>query len=189
MIDASIPEPNAPVPSPRADVSLQVADPRWRDGLADVEALVTRAAAAAMAVADPEPEDRPFEISILLSDDAAVRTLNRDYRDLDKPTNVLSFPARDDDRETDVFAEHDTVLLGDIVVAFETTMREAEAEGKGAGDHLAHLVVHGVLHLLGLDHEDDAEAEEMERLEVRALGGLGIPDPYADGGSPAMVER
>jgi probable rRNA maturation factor len=114
------------------------------------------------------------EISILLCDDSRIRALNAQWRSIDKPTNVLSFPAADpDDLET-------SPLLGDIAIALETVAREAEAEHKDFRDHYTHLVVHGVFHLLGFDHEVDAEAEEMEDMERHVLAGLGIADPYAE---------
>ena len=114
------------------------------------------------------------EISVLLCDDARIQTLNAQWRSIDKPTNVLSFPAADpDDLET-------APLLGDIAIALETVMREAVSEHKAFRDHYLHLVVHGVLHLLGFDHEMDEEAEEMEDMERHILAGMGIADPYAD---------
>ena len=136
---------------------------------------------AAAVAARPEPiVPADAELSLVLTDDARIRLLNRDWRGFDKPTNVLSFPAADDDDEDP------GPLLGDVVVAFETTAREAAEEGKRFDDHLAHLLVHGLLHLFGFDHEDDDEAEEMEALETEILAGLGIADPYADdrGGAP-----
>lgn len=112
------------------------------------------------------------ELCVLLTDDAAIRELNRGWRGKDKPTNVLSFPACAPEQLAKAPA------LGDVAVAWETLSREAADEGKPAGHHLAHLVVHGVLHLLGHDHETPSEAEAMEALEVRILAGMGIPDPY-----------
>lgn len=109
------------------------------------------------------------EVAIMLCDDAAMRDLNARWRDRPEPTNVLSFPAA---------AEAET--LGDIAIAYETTAREAKAEGKPFADHLAHLAVHGFLHLLGYDHHADAEAAAMERLEAAILARLGVPDPYAN---------
>jgi probable rRNA maturation factor len=115
------------------------------------------------------------EVSLLLCDDARIREINREWRGLDKPTNVLSFPAAPKE------ALAKSPMVGDIAVAFETVTREAQEEGKTFADHYAHMIVHGFLHLVGYDHESDAEAEEMEALEIRILGELGIADPYASG--------
>lgn len=118
------------------------------------------------------------EIGITLADDETVRALNRDHRGKDKPTNVLSFPLADGDFEAE--APGAPLLLGDVILARETVAREAAEQGKSLENHAAHLVAHGVLHLLGYDHETEAEAEAMERLEIEALRGLGVPDPYTD---------
>ncbi|MGO9236287.1 MAG: rRNA maturation RNase YbeY [Methylocella sp.] len=112
------------------------------------------------------------EISVVLCDDAFIRELNRKWRGRDEPTNVLSFPAGGDPASAS--------LLGDIVIAFETALREAVAAGKPLRDHVAHLLVHGFLHLIGHDHEEAAEAELMEALERVSLARLGIADPYGD---------
>jgi probable rRNA maturation factor len=141
--------------------------------LGDAEALATRAVDAAFAVADNPPRG-PVEISLLLSDDASVQDLNRRWRGLDKPTNVLSFPASAPRSPDGIRA------LGDLVLAWETVAREAEQEGKPVADHVTHLVVHGTLHLLGYDHEIEHEAEAMEAREVEALAHLGIANPYRD---------
>lgn len=138
----------------------------WRGA---VEAAVAMASAAA----DAEIAD-DAELSLLLTDDAAIRVLNRDHRGIDKPTNVLSFPQ--DDPEADAYGP----LLGDIVVAHETVMREAVEEGISFHDHFLHMIVHGFLHLVGYDHMNDDEAEEMEGLETAILARLGIANPYAD---------
>jgi probable rRNA maturation factor len=107
------------------------------------------------------------ELSILFTDDAHIQRLNRDFRGKDKPTNVLSFP------------QPAGPLLGDIILAFETVRDEAALAGKALKEHMAHLIVHGFLHLIGYDHETDEEAEEMEALERAALARIGIADPYA----------
>ena len=109
----------------------------------------------------------------MLTDDATIRAMNAQWRGIDKPTNVLSFPAGESLRAR-------SAHLGDIAIACETVAREAAAENKAFLDHLAHLAVHGYLHLIGFDHETDPEAERMEHLETRILAGLGIADPYAD---------
>jgi probable rRNA maturation factor len=115
-------------------------------------------------------EGKQGEVAVLLTDDATIRTMNATWRGLDKPTNVLSFPAGDS------AAPH----LGDIAIALETVARESALENKRFLDHLAHLSIHGYLHLIGFDHETDREAERMEHLETRILASLGIADPYAD---------
>jgi probable rRNA maturation factor len=152
-------------------------DPSW----GDIDALasdIERWAAAAAARAAVEIDDNgPFEASLKLANDAEVQELNQRYRGKDKPTNVLSFPYGDDWPEA---AAGETAPLGDIIIARETLEREAAEEHMPVGHHLAHLVVHGILHLFGFDHEDDAEAEEMEQLEGEILVGLGIPSPYDD---------
>ncbi|MDK9695888.1 MAG: rRNA maturation RNase YbeY [Siculibacillus sp.] len=130
--------------------------------------------AAAVAARDELIVPEGAELSLVLTDDARIRVLNRDWRGFDKPTNVLSFPAADAD------AEDPGPLLGDVIVAHETMAREAEEEGRSLDDHVAHLLVHGLLHLFGFDHEDEAEAEEMEALETEILARLGIADPYAE---------
>jgi probable rRNA maturation factor len=120
------------------------------------------------------PELGAAEVAILLTDDQAIRALNRQWRGRDEPTNVLSFPHHPSGRHAD-----GPNILGDIVVAYETTAREAASEGKPLLHHLTHLTVHGFLHLLGYDHESHAEAEAMENLERKILAQLGILDPYA----------
>ena len=151
------------------EVDVIVEAEGW-NAVADIDALARRAAAAAVDIDDAEIGDGEA-LDILLCDDARIRELNLNFRGLDKPTNVLSFPAPDMPGQS---------ALGDIAVAWETVSREALAEGKTVADHFAHMVVHGVLHLLGHDHEMDGEAEEMEALERAALKGLGIADPYGD---------
>lgn len=144
--------------------------PLW-SGEPEAEAIVVRAIRAAAAAT----ANASGEVAVVLTDDAAIRVLNRDWRKLDKPTNVLSFPAP---QRSAVPGAAIPSMLGDIVIAYETTAREALAEGKPFAHHLAHLAVHGFLHLLGYDHESDAAAHDMERLEARILAQLGVPDPY-----------
>jgi probable rRNA maturation factor len=112
------------------------------------------------------------ELAVMLTDDAAIRALNNQWRGLDKPTNVLSFPA------PAALQGDSPVHLGDIAIAYETVAREAESEGKPLAHHLSHLAVHGFLHLLGYDHESEPEAEAMEQQERAILARLRIPDPY-----------
>ena len=132
--------------------------------------LVRRALAQA-AKQSPAPVT-DAEVAIMLTDDNGVQALNRDWRGIDKPTNVLSFPAQQP------MAGIRPRPLGDIAIAYETTRREAESEGKPFAHHLTHLAVHGFLHLIGYDHETDDEAETMENLEREILSQLGVPDPY-----------
>jgi probable rRNA maturation factor len=134
--------------------------------------LASRAVGAATAAAGLKSPSS--ELGILFSDDARVRVLNAGWRGKDKPTNVLSFPAFSWKRGDAL-----PPMLGDVVLAAETVRREAGVEDKPFEHHLTHLIVHGVLHLLGYDHETDADAEEMEDIERRALAALAIPDPYA----------
>ncbi|MBX9823471.1 MAG: rRNA maturation RNase YbeY [Xanthobacteraceae bacterium] len=130
----------------------------------------------------------PAELAIVLSHDSAIKALNRDWRGKNTATNVLSFPAAratpspnggKPGKKAPGKSRPPTPYIGDIVIAYQTTAREAEAEGKPFGHHLAHLAVHGFLHLLGYDHENDRDAETMERLERRILKHLAVPDPYA----------
>ena len=153
------------------DIEVAVLDAAWEEDLPGAAGLCRRAAEAALAAAGRE---QTAEICLALADDALVHALNRDYRGKDKPTNVLSFP------NDGPAAPGEPRLLGDVVLARETVLAEARAQGKPPADHLIHLVVHGVLHLLGHDHEEERDAARMEGLEVTILGRLGIPDPYAD---------
>jgi len=124
-----------------------------------------------VAAADP---DRDADVSVRIVDEQEMRALNRDYREQDKPTNVLAFPAGD----TGFVPPGEMPLLGDIVVCAAVVAREADEQGKPPGHHWSHMLVHGTLHLLGHDHLESAEAEAMEQLERQILAGLGIADPY-----------
>ncbi|MBL8703749.1 MAG: rRNA maturation RNase YbeY, partial [Rhodospirillales bacterium] len=145
-------------------IVVRVDASRWRRAVPGVQALAERAACAAAVKAK---KHHAGEIAVVLSDDATVRKLNRDYRGKDKPTNVLSFP-----NDGGVDPDGAMAPLGDVVLALETVLAEARDQGKRAGDHLSHLVVHGVLHLFGHDHLKDAEARRMEALETKILAGL-----------------
>lgn len=162
-----------------SDIEVTVEAAAWRTAVADPEGLCRRAVAAVLArqASAEAPVKVPIkaEVSVLLTDDARIRALNRDWRGRDRPTNVLSFPALPAGA---AWPADRPVLLGDVVLALETAEREAAAEGKALADHATHLLVHGTLHLLGFDHEGEAEAARMEQLEVELLAGLGIADPY-----------
>jgi len=151
------------------DIALEAGD--WPDetSLAAIAQTATGAALAELGI----DTGVQAELSLLFTDDAHIQTLNREWRAKDKPTNVLSFPAFD-------VAPGDPLppMLGDIVLARETIESEAALEQKPFDHHLTHLIVHGLLHLLGYDHEMEEEAEEMEALERAALRRLAIPDPY-----------
>ena len=142
-------------------IEVEIEEAAWTSALPDAAAVAERAATAALGTVEGD-------VVVLLTDDAAVQDLNARVRDRDRPTNVLSFPAADS------AAPH----LGDLVLAFGVCAAEAAAQGKTLADHLSHLTVHGVLHLLGRDHEADAEAEEMEAEERTILASLGVADPY-----------
>ena len=152
-------------------IDVVIASARWKD--APRAATVVRRAIAAAVPA----RARNAGISVILTGDRAIRTLNRRWRGRDKPTNVLSFPAPPPAGRAPPrgIPRH----LGDIVLAYETVSREARAEAKPLDHHIAHLALHGFLHLLGYDHESHEQAAAMERRERRILARLGIPDPYA----------
>ena len=153
----------------------------WRDALDDPIGLCRCAVGAALRRTARGTWLTEAEVSVLLTDDATVRRLNAAYRAVDRPTDVLSFPALDLAPGADPGARpHGPVCLGDIVLADETVRTEATAEGKALDAHVCHLVVHGTLHLLGHDHRNAAQAGVMERLEVDILADLGLGDPYAE---------
>jgi probable rRNA maturation factor len=147
-------------------ITLLVDDPAWlrRRGL---DARLRRAAAAAVRAAGFKGRSA---LTILLSNDRKLKALNRDFRGKDKPTNVLSFPA----------AQNKDGYRGDIAIAYGVTCKEAETAGKRFADHASHLVVHGVLHLAGYDHQKVRDAEVMEPLEIKILTRLGIENPYKE---------
>jgi probable rRNA maturation factor len=158
------------------DLDIDIED--WPEG--DWEALAIRAAAA---VGDGEPlvANPRLVASLLFTSDAEVHALNRDWRQRDKPTNVLSFPMLEREELEALGTDGPPEMLGDIALAYETCAREAAEKGVTLEAHAAHLIVHGLLHLAGHDHVDsDAEAEAMERLETAILAKLGIADPYGD---------
>src|SRR6056297_1676760 len=159
-----------------------IEDTRW-SGL-DLAGLAERAACATLAHLGHDPG--AFEISVLACDDARIAALNADFRDKPQPTNVLSWPETDLAPDTPGARpeapaqadDEDATPLGDIAIAWDTCQREAAAAGKPLPDHVTHLIVHAVLHLLGYDHIRDQDATLMEATEVAILGKLGVPDPY-----------
>jgi probable rRNA maturation factor len=146
-------------------IDIEIEDAAWNAAQRDAEALTRRVAEAVLAY--EHLSDR--NLTILLTSDLAVQALNAEFRQQDRPTNVLSFPALPNPEQH----------LGDVALAYETCVREAAEQNKALAAHLQHLVAHGVLHLLGYDHMSDAEAQEMEGLERVVLAQLGVSDPYA----------
>ena len=155
-------------------IDIVIESPLWAEQ-PEAEQTLRQAIAAAASARIPHAA---AEVAVVLTDDAAIRRLNSQWRGMDRPTNVLSFPASPA-AGTTVRNDGPPRLLGDIVLSYETLAREAGAEGKPFRHHLAHLAVHGFLHLLGYDHESDGAAEAMETLEGDILAQLGVPDPYA----------
>jgi len=149
-------------------IEVIVRSTRWRRRPTAKTVVKTAVLAAAKAVSTARGE-----LAIVLTDDSAIQALNHDWRGKNAPTNVLSFPAAAG--KTAAASPY----IGDIVIAYQTISREAVAEGKPFNHHLAHLAIHGFLHLLGHDHENDRDADKMERLERKILKRLAIPDPYA----------
>ena len=152
-------------------IDIDVEDLTWSAALPNAEALVRAAAQAALSNRPKADAKSPSDVTILLTDDASVQDLNARFRGKQEATNVLSFPA----------APNPENHLGDLALAYGVCAREAAEQGKPLADHLQHLTIHGVLHLLGYDHIGDDEAEAMEGLERVVLAGLGVPDPYLDG--------
>ena len=161
------------------ELEIDIEDP-WPPG--DWEALAARAAAEARSVA-PELANPRLSASLLFTSDAEIHALNREWRDRDKATNVLSFPMLERNELLALPPDGPPELLGDVALAHETCAQEAEEKGVPLRDHAAHLIVHGLLHLAGYDHEiSSADAEAMEALETKALALMGIADPYGDRG-------
>jgi len=171
-------------------IEVTVEAPGWRAVVTEPELFCTNVVEAVLRELAAPPSDtsavsgnprpligRAVELGIVLTDDARIRELNARWRGFDKPTNVLSFPSDLDPASLPVGAPW---LLGDVVVALETVGREAAEAGRSLSAHLTHLLVHGVLHLLGYDHEIEAEAVRMEALEIELLARLNITNPYAE---------
>lgn len=160
---------NRAAPIAELTTDLRTADERWAR-LGDVEALAARVLGHTAV-----EMGSPGEVSILMTNDAEMHALNKQWRGFDKPTDVLSFPA--DGPEIPGEAAH----LGDIAIGYETALKDAEAMGRSFEGHISHLLIHGFLHLLGYDHIEAEDAKVMEPLEAKLLAGLGWPDPYATG--------
>jgi probable rRNA maturation factor len=157
-----MPAPERRAALPTAEIQIQ--SPLWNAQPRAEQTVCEAIAAAANMLSTP-----PGEVSIVLTGDSDMQKLNREWRGIDKPTNVLSFPAQK------IAGGH---MLGDVVIAYETLKRECDDEGRDFLHHLAHLTVHGFLHLVGYDHETDREAEAMETLESKIMARMNMPDPY-----------
>lgn len=154
-------------------IDVMVQSPLWKRQPRAAATIRKAIRTAAIVASTPR-----VELAIVLTHDSAIRALNRDWRGLDAPTNVLSFPAQPA-RGRKPARQAQSVHLGDIVIAYQTMAREAKIEDKPFRHHLAHLAIHGYLHLLGYDHENDRDARTMERMEVKILARLAVPNPYA----------
>lgn len=155
---------------------LQINDARWRK-IPKLKSSLERAAAETLEML-PKTLQRPCSISVLLGTNAAIRTLNYQFRGIDKPTNVLSFPQFETGKELRSQPKTISVNMGDIAIAYQYVVLESKLQHKILINHLTHLIIHGILHLFGYDHLVEIEAERMERLEKRIMTRLGLPDPY-----------
>lgn len=168
-----------PDPDPSIDIAVIVDKPCWEKTQAYWEALIQPVVRETLRQAQ---WNQGAEINVVLSDDAAVQELNKHYRGQEKPTNVLSFPSLEPEEVARLACEEKAhtspVILGDVVLAFETIQKESLDQKKPFDDHLLHLIAHGTLHLLGFDHEQDKDALAMESLEIRILSSLMVPNPY-----------
>lgn len=164
-------------------IDVSISEPEWNASFLDVESISQKAIDNVLksAVLPDEVVNRQIEMSVVLANDDLIQVLNREYRQMDKPTNVLSFANLDAD---DPIREDGPVHIGDIILSYQTIDREAKEQGKFFKDHFTHMLVHGTLHLLGYDHLDDDEATIMETLEIRILEKMNIQNPYMD--SPSM---
>ena len=159
------------------EIEISLRDSAWSTALPDAAAVARRAAVAALKAVNELPDS--VELSVVLADDSFVRTLNRTYRGQDRATDVLSFPIHE--RPCDAQPETEQpLMLGDVVLARETVQRDSASAGIGLADRVSHLVVHGVFHLLGHDHDEPAAERRMRALESRTLLGLGLSDPYVN---------
>ncbi len=165
-------------------IDVTVSEPEWITSYLDLEDVAKKAMenTLKMAVLPDVVRARQIEASIVLANDDLAQVLNREYRNKDKPTNVLSFANLDSD---DPIPKEGPVHIGDIILAFQTIDREAKEQDKFFKDHFVHMVVHGTLHLLGYDHIEEHEATIMETLEIRILEKMNIQNPYMD--KPSMA--
>ncbi|MGH6931022.1 MAG: rRNA maturation RNase YbeY [Dongiaceae bacterium] len=173
------------------EIAVRILEPRWKLDVPAAVATARRAASAALAASMPAKlrqaaRRRTIELNLVLADDRTVRRLNREFRNVDKPTNVLSFG---DPAQWRVRGPATPIVLGDVILARETVTAEAVAQGKPMKDHARHLIVHGVLHLLGHDHLRRSAARKMEAIEIGVLAQLGVANPYWIAGGKALPGR
>ena len=171
----------------KPELNIVISDSNWERTLPDISNLCKQVFATTFAFMAKEESSELFatkaalNINLSLSNDKEVHRLNKEFRGMDKPTNVLSFANIDaPDFEEELASSDDTLELGDIIIALETLEREAKEQNISLHDHLSHLLVHGLLHLLGYDHQEDDEAEHMESLEIKILQQLNIKNPYEE---------
>lgn len=165
-------------------VFVDVEDSRWTAAIADIAAVVDKVkdevVKRILGEVDFLSDDKSFTVNLCLSDDVSVHKLNKEFRNMDKPTNVLSFANIDDEMFDEVLENETEIELGDIIIAFETMQREALEQGISFYDHFCHLWAHGLLHILGYDHMEPEEAAEMEQREIEVLAELNIANPYRE---------
>lgn len=162
------------------EIDIAVQDPIW-ESLGDIDTLIYQAVEKALssAIMPKFAFGKALEVSVVLANDDLVQVLNREYREKDKPTNVLTFASMDSDDFEEIMLM-EPLNIGDVILSYQTIERECQEQGKFLLDHINHLVVHGTLHLLGYDHINDDEATDMETLEIRILEQLGVQNPYTD---------
>ena len=165
-------------------VSVDVQNEHWNGVLPAWQELIEKVKETALDVVAEDisflQKDKEYLLNVCLSDDENIRALNKEFRGMDKPTNVLSFANIDDEFFEDILSEETSIELGDIMIALETMQRESEETAVSFENHFCHLWLHGFLHILGYDHIDDEDAEEMESLEIKILEKLGISNPYEE---------
>ncbi len=156
-------------------VNISITEPLWEQYCPNISALIEKSAQKAFVHVNDFNDDNNVLLSIKCTNDIEIQELNKKYRSKDKPTNVLSFPQLDDNM---IEIKEVPLMLGDIVLAFQTIHKEAKEQEKTIESHISHLITHGVLHLFGFDHIDDSEAEEMEKMECIIMHELGYDNPY-----------
>ncbi len=161
------------------DIDVNVSEPEWISSFLDVEKVAAEAMELSLKMAQlpRQIKDKEIEVSIVLANDDLIQVLNREYRDKDSPTNVLTFASLDSDGPIPADAAYP---IGDVILSYQTIDREAREQGKFFKDHFIHMVVHGTLHLLGYDHQTEDEANNMESLEIRILEKMNIQNPYME---------